>query len=189
MTRRTRPGYWPPDPRRPARPAARARQPAPGTARSAASAAGPPPAPPRCSAPAAAGSTTRSAGAPRPPPHWPVRPAGPRAAPGPRYRSARPAAAAARPSVAARPGSRARLVTSTRHDGLPGSSGRTCAASSALSRMTSIRLPASTLRYSAACASTTVRDLFLGHPERAEEPGAVRRPGPPECPTDRTRAG
>ena len=58
------------------------------------------------------------------------------------------------PSVAASPGSRARLVTSTRQDGLPGSSGRTWAASRALSRMTSTRLPASTLRYSAACAST-----------------------------------
>ena len=46
-----------------------------------------------------------------------------------------------------------RLVTSTMQPGLPGSSGRTWSASCALSRSSSIRLPSSSVRSSALCAS------------------------------------
>ena len=58
------------------------------------------------------------------------------------------------PSVATRPVSRLRLVMSTGQPEWPGSSGRTWSASATLSSRTSIRWPASRLRYRAACAST-----------------------------------
>ena len=62
------------------------------------------------------------------------------------------------PSAAASPASDDRLVTTTRHPALPGSSGRTCAASRALSSTISTRRPASTLRYNPhrACASAGI---------------------------------
>src|SRR5262249_55705893 len=52
-----------------------------------------------------------------------------------------------------RPVSWSRLVTSTRLPGEPGSSGRTCSASRALSSTTRTRRVASRLRYSPTCAS------------------------------------
>ena len=59
----------------------------------------------------------------------------------------RPSATGCAPSAATRPVSRLRLVIRTRLPFPPGSSGRTCSASRALSRTMSIRRPASRLRY------------------------------------------
>lgn len=59
------------------------------------------------------------------------------------------------PSRAARPASWSRLVTTTAHRGLPGSSGRTWSGSPALSSTTSTRRSARTDRYSAAASSTS----------------------------------
>ena len=82
--------------------------------------------------------------------------------PGPRRRASSSSASASvsrprvtgwAPSVVIRPMSWSRLVTSTRHPGEPGSSGRTWSASRALSSTTSTRRPATRLRYSAAWAS------------------------------------
>ena len=87
--------------------------------------------------------------APRPPRarRPPARRSAPAAAPtasagGSRSRSSRRA-----PSLATSPASASRLVTTATQAGVPGSSGRTCSASLALSSTTSIRRPASRLRY------------------------------------------
>src|SRR5215470_8301972 len=58
------------------------------------------------------------------------------------------------PSTAIRLVSRLRLVTTTTHPSEPGSNGRTCAASRALSNTTNTRRPATMLRYKLTCAST-----------------------------------
>ena len=57
--------------------------------------------------------------------------------------------------VLARSGIRLRVVTSTADDAVPGSSGRTWAASRALSSTTSIRRPASVVRYLAARSASS----------------------------------
>ncbi len=73
-------------------------------------------------------------------------------------------------SVAARPASWRRLVTTTMHGELPGSSGRTCASSLALSRMISTWRPASRLRYRAACASGLAGMRSAGMPNASRKP-------------------
>ena len=84
-------------------------------------------------------------------------------------RRAGPAASGCAPSAATRPGSWLRLVTRTRQPGAPGSSGRTCSASRALSSTTSIRRPASRLRYRAGLRRQAGRDARRRHAERVEE--------------------
>lgn len=59
------------------------------------------------------------------------------------------------PSPETRPGSESRLVTTATQLGTPGSNDLTCSASLALSSITSIRFPASRLRYLAARSSTS----------------------------------
>ena len=122
-------------------------------------------------APAAAGRTGRRSRRPRPA----RRPPGRRRAGGqqlaaPRRRASRSSVERVRAVGATRPVSWLRLVTTTRQPGEPGSSGRTCSASRALSSTISIRRPASWLRYSAACASRSAGIRRRRHAERVEEP-------------------
>jgi len=90
-----------------------------------------------------------------------------RVRPGVAHRGVQPAAASAVSGL--------RLVSTTTQPGLPGSGGRTCAASRALSRTTRIFRPASRLRYSAARAS---RPAGMHWPEHRKPRGTPAPPHP-----------
>ena len=86
------------------------------------------------------------------------------------------------PSVATSGVSWLRLVTMARHPGEPGSSGRTCPASRALSSTTSTRLPASRLRYSPTWAGRPAGICSAGTPNASRNPrraSAGSSAGPP----------
>ena len=64
-------------------------------------------------------------------------------------------------------------MITTAHPEVPGSSGRTCSASWALSNTTSIRLPASMLRYLAARSSVSAGMSCPGTPRARRKPASA----------------
>ena len=125
----------------------------------------------RPAAPAAAGSTGRPASAAAPGSASTRAPISARSrltasSGGSTSRSSRAA-----PSLATRPASASRLVTTTGRPGCRAAAAGPARPIAALSSTISIRRPASRLRYSAARSSALGRDLLAGHAERAQEPG------------------
>ena len=86
------------------------------------------------------------------------------------------------PSVATRPVRWLRLVTMARHPDEPGSSGRTCSTSRALSSTTSTRLPLSRLRYRAAWAGRPAGIRATGIPNASRNPRTASS-GSSACPS------